>query len=44
MASALTRMGYRPAEADRAILHLGARVQTETVQVLVREALAVLAR
>ena len=44
LASALTRMGYRPAEADRAILHLGTRVQTETVQVLVREALAVLAR
>jgi len=44
LASALTRMGYRPAEADRAILHLGGRVDTEPVQVLVREALAVLAR
>jgi Holliday junction DNA helicase RuvA len=44
LASALTRMGYRPAEADRAIVHLGSRVQTEPVQVLVREALAILAR
>jgi Holliday junction DNA helicase RuvA len=44
LASALTRMGYRPAEADRAIVHLGGRVQTEPVQVLVREALAILAR
>jgi Holliday junction DNA helicase RuvA len=44
LSSALTRMGYRPAEADRAILHLGGRVDTEPVQILVREALAVLAR
>lgn len=44
LASALTRMGYRPIEADRAILHLGGRVDTEPVQILVREALAVLAR
>jgi holliday junction DNA helicase RuvA len=44
LASALTRMGYRPAEADRAILHLGGRIDTEPVQILVREALAVLAR
>lgn len=44
LASALTRMGYRPAEADRAIVHLGSRVQSEPVQVLVREALAILAR
>jgi len=44
LASALTRMGYRPAEADRAIVHLGGRVDTEPVQILVREALAVLAR
>jgi Holliday junction DNA helicase RuvA len=44
LASALTRMGYRPAEADRAILHLGTRVDSEPVQLLVREALAVLAR
>jgi holliday junction DNA helicase RuvA len=44
LTSALTRMGYRPAEADRAVLHLGGRIDTEPVQVLVREALAVLAR
>jgi holliday junction DNA helicase RuvA len=44
LSSALTRMGYRPAEAERAILHLGARIDTEPVQILVREALAVLAR
>jgi Holliday junction DNA helicase RuvA len=44
LAGALTRMGYRPAEADRAILHLGGRVDTEPVQILVREALAVLAK
>ena len=44
LASALTRMGYRPNEADRAILHLGARIDSEPVQILVREALAVLAR
>jgi Holliday junction DNA helicase RuvA len=44
LASALTRMGYRPAEAERAIVHLGHRVQSEPVQVLVREALAILAR
>jgi holliday junction DNA helicase RuvA len=44
LTSALTRMGYRPAEADRAVLHLGGRVDTEPVQILVREALAVLAR
>jgi Holliday junction DNA helicase RuvA len=44
LSSALTRMGYRPAEADRAIMHLGGRIDTEPVQILVREALAVLAR
>jgi Holliday junction DNA helicase RuvA len=44
LASALTRMGYRPAEADRAIVHLGGRIDSEPVQILVREALAVLAR
>jgi len=44
LASALTRMGYRPAEADRAILHLGGRLDSEPVQILVREALALLAR
>jgi Holliday junction DNA helicase RuvA len=44
LSSALTRMGYRPNEADRAIMHLGGRVETEPVQILVREALALLAR
>ncbi len=40
---ALTRMGYRPAEADRAIAALGARVEAEPLADLVREALGVLA-
>lgn len=40
--SALTRMGYRPTEADRAVSSLGARVETEALGDLVREALAVL--
>jgi Holliday junction DNA helicase RuvA len=40
---ALTRMGYRPAEAERAVSALGARVETEPLADLVREALAVLA-
>ena len=40
---ALTRMGYRPAEADRAVTALGARVETEPLADLVREALGVLA-
>jgi Holliday junction DNA helicase RuvA len=44
LSSALTRMGYRPAEADRALLHLGGRLDSEPVQILVREALALLAR
>jgi Holliday junction DNA helicase RuvA len=44
LAGALTRLGYRPAEADRAISHLGDRLATESVQTLVREALALLAR
>jgi Holliday junction DNA helicase RuvA len=44
LAGALTRLGYRPAEADRALSHLGGRVDTEPVQALVREALAFLAR
>ena len=43
LSGALTRLGYRPAEADRAIAHLGGRVDTEPVQALVREALAFLA-
>jgi Holliday junction DNA helicase RuvA len=40
---ALTRMGYRPAEAERAVTTLGGRVETELLADLVREALAVLA-
>ncbi|APR80701.1 Holliday junction DNA helicase RuvA [Minicystis rosea] len=39
---ALTRMGYRPAEADRAVTTLGTRVESEALADLVREALAVL--
>ncbi len=39
---ALTRMGYRPAEAERAVVTLGGRVETEPLADLVREALAVL--
>ncbi|HKQ67951.1 MAG TPA: Holliday junction branch migration protein RuvA, partial [Polyangiaceae bacterium] len=44
LASALTRLGYRPNEAERAISQLGARVESEPVQALLREALALLAR
>jgi Holliday junction DNA helicase RuvA len=44
LSGALTRLGYRPAEADRAIAHLGGRIDAEPVQALVREALAFLAR
>jgi Holliday junction DNA helicase RuvA len=40
---ALTRMGYRPAEAERAVAALGGRVEAEPLADLVREALAVLA-
>jgi Holliday junction DNA helicase RuvA len=40
--SALTRMGYRPAEAERAVATLGARVDAEPLADLVREALAAL--
>lgn len=39
---ALTRMGFRPAEAERAITGLGERVRTEPLGDLVREALALL--
>lgn len=42
--SALTRMGYRPAEAERAVNALTARLETEALGDLVREALAVLSR
>jgi Holliday junction DNA helicase RuvA len=41
---ALTRMGYRPAEAERAVTALGSRASTDALPDLVREALAVLAR
>jgi Holliday junction DNA helicase RuvA len=41
---ALTRMGYRPAEAERAVLGLGPRVATEALPDLVRDALAILAK
>ncbi len=36
-------MGYRPAEAERAVTTLGARVETEPLADLIREALGVLA-
>ncbi len=42
--SALTRMGYRPAEAERAVASLGARVADAKLPDLVREALALLAK
>jgi Holliday junction DNA helicase RuvA len=41
---ALTRMGYRPSEADRAVEVLKERVDAEPLQELLREALAILAR
>jgi Holliday junction DNA helicase RuvA len=41
---ALTRMGYRGAEAERAVATLGARVDVEPLSDLVRDALALLAR
>lgn len=41
---ALTGMGFRPAEADRAIATLGTRVDSAPMGELVREALASLAR
>jgi len=44
LSGALTRMGYRAAEAERVITQLGARVDAEPLQLLVREALALLAR
>jgi Holliday junction DNA helicase RuvA len=39
---ALTRMGFRPAEAERAIAALGGRVEVAPMGDLIREALAVL--
>ena len=44
LAGALTRMGYRTAEADRAIAALGDKVGTAPMADLVREALAHLAK
>jgi holliday junction DNA helicase RuvA len=41
---ALTRLGYRLVEAERVVTQLGPRVDVEPVQVLVREALVLLAR
>jgi Holliday junction DNA helicase RuvA len=41
---ALTRMGYRPGEAERAITALGPRVDVEPLADLVREALSLLAK
>jgi Holliday junction DNA helicase RuvA len=39
---ALVNMGYRPAEAERAVQHLGKRVETEALSDLLRSALAFL--
>ena len=44
LASALTRMGYRPSEAERAIDTLGARVEEDSLPNLLREALVLLAK
>jgi Holliday junction DNA helicase RuvA len=41
---ALTGMGFRPAEADRAVATLGARVAEASLEDLLREALALLAK
>ena len=41
---ALTRMGFRPAEAERAIASLGARVESAPIGELVRDALAALSK
>lgn len=41
---ALTRMGFRPAEAERAIASLGSRMDSAPIGELVRDALAVLSR
>ncbi|HVY48475.1 MAG TPA: Holliday junction branch migration protein RuvA [Minicystis sp.] len=41
---ALTRMGFRGAEAERAVATLGERVETDPLADLVRDALALLAR
>jgi Holliday junction DNA helicase RuvA len=39
---ALINMGYRPAEAERAVAHLGKRLETEQMSELLRSALAFL--
>jgi Holliday junction resolvasome RuvABC DNA-binding subunit len=39
---ALTRLGYRPTEAQHAVAALGARVETEPLENLVRDALRAL--
>lgn len=42
--SALTRMGYRANEAERAVSGLGDRVESEPLETLLREALALLSK
>jgi Holliday junction DNA helicase RuvA len=44
LVGALTRMGYRPAEAERAAAALAPRLGTDALPDLVREALAILAK
>jgi Holliday junction DNA helicase RuvA len=44
LAGALTRMGYRPAETERAIATLGDRVTSAPLPELVRDALALLSK
>jgi Holliday junction DNA helicase RuvA len=44
LVGALTRMGYRPAEADRAAAALAPRLSVDPLPDLVREALALLAK
>lgn len=44
LAGALVKMGYRATEADRAVEQLGDRVQSEPLDVLLREALKLLAK
>jgi Holliday junction DNA helicase RuvA len=44
LSGALTRLGYRTAEAERVVTQLGPRVDAEPLQILVREALVLLAR
>lgn len=39
LVTALTNMGYRSAEAERAVKHLGTRVDSEPIGTLLREAL-----